>query len=108
MQYASCCLTQKSTSITGEGSAPRLLGPASYRALTDSIGGLYGSGRMCEIRHARGEVLRIDDDVVEDSRRSKHERSWRSFDLDLNSSLSIQYTKGYIDPILSSGARVLA
>jgi hypothetical protein len=68
MLYTSCCLTQKSTSITGKGSAPLLLGPASYCALADSLCGLDGSGGMCEIRHAWEEVLRIDDDVVEDGR----------------------------------------
>lgn len=65
----SAMLTQKSTSITGEGIAPPLLGLGSYCALADSLGGLHGSGRTCGIRRARRRYCgRIDEDVVEDGR----------------------------------------
>jgi hypothetical protein len=56
MPYASCCLTQKSTSITGKGSAPLLLGPASYCALADSLCGWDGSGRMCDTTCPGGSI----------------------------------------------------
>ena len=46
----------KLISPTGDRSAPLLLGITSYCALADSLSELHGSGRTCEIRHAREEL----------------------------------------------------